>query len=712
MQMDKKAWLGMILVSMSTTTHAVDTKTTTEDNKNNATEVIAVYGSRIAGGSDNEKVIAPIEETPMSVTQFDLSRIEKQNIANVSDIVRYVAGGRDNNGAWEHSDGYSIRGFDQSSYIVWDGMLRNDPSWWAASSPFLLESIEVLKGPASVMYGQTAPGGVAVQRSKRASTSMTNQIELQLGTHNERMLNLDLGSELTQDGNILGRVASTYNTKDDQIDTVSFERKAILPTVLWEINETTDITFITLWQEDIDDTNSSLPAFHQNPNGKIPFHTYIGEPGLTDGYIINQYSTGYELNHAINDDIDFRQNFRRFRVSANSENNIWQNGFKNMNPPLPDGETDSREPVYDYRTIGRGVGSLFYRVDNWQIDNNIKAKFSHGQVDHTLMAGVEYNRLKQNSIGTWGGELAPLDLFKPVYGNTKITGTINTWQDNYSTDRAGAYIQDQIKIDEKYIVNASMRFDHAKTFDPTAAIKETTTDKAVTGRIGAMYLADNKISPYLSYAESFLPLVGKTFEGNAFVPEEGIQYEAGIKYGNKSDPLMLTFAVFDLTRQNVLTRHPTIDSEQVQEGAQQHQGVELETTFNLWDRLSATFSISHLKAEMTKSYEEDVKGKVPREVPENTVSVWLDYQTLFNPMLSFTFGASYESATFADPKNTLKQPGYSLFDAGVHYELENWRLSLTGSNLTDERYFTGCWDGNYCSRSQPRTVSASASYSF
>lgn len=160
---------------------------------------VTVSASRLmdeSQASTGTKTGTALIETPMAISVISEERIEALNLANVADVLKYVAGAQDNTNVWEHSDGYNIRGFDQSAYILLDGQLRNDPGWWAASEPFALERIEIIKGPAAVLYGQSPPGGMVAMTSKRPSASARNALDVTVGSFNERAVSLDLNQRL------------------------------------------------------------------------------------------------------------------------------------------------------------------------------------------------------------------------------------------------------------------------------------------------------------------------------------------------------------------------------------------------------------------------------------------------------------------------------------------------------------------------------------
>jgi iron complex outermembrane recepter protein len=662
-------------------------------------------------GSSATKTGTPLIETPMAISVISEERLEAQHFTNIADSLKYVAGAVDSGNTWEHSDGYMVRGFDQSSYILLDGLLRNDPGWWSASEPFGVERVEIIKGPASVLYGQSPPGGMVSMTSKRPSVTARNTLELGYGNLDHNALNLDLNGELSREGNFLGRVIATYMKEGDLINTVQFRRQALQPSFTWIVNDATTVTVLGLHQVDNDDYNTNVSAYGTllpNPNGRFDYRTYLGEPTLNDSYATTQNTLGYELKHTFNKVWSLQQNFRYLQSLVDSYGAVFTNGFENIY-----NVGDNTLPQPDYRTVLRGVGDFHQDVRNYSVDTLLLGKFDTGPVAHTLLAGIDYGHFSWDYSGS-GGNIASIDAYQPVYssGNVVINDAY-TWTYHSEPRQMAAYVQEQAKLYQHLVLIGGGRYDYATNRDSSdGAVFATQQDGAFSGRIGALYIFDSGISPYVSYATSFLPVVGTTRLGEAFVPETGKQSEFGLKYEMPGGQWQVTVAAFDITRNKMLTKDPLNPNFNVQLGKQRHQGVEVEVQAKPIAELNFSATYSKLNARVVEGYDPANNGKRPWNVPETTASLWASYDLPFAALrgVSVNIGMTYQSDTTSDEAETFLVPSYLLWDAAIHYKLSAWKFSINAENMANKHYLSSCYTTEGCTRGEARSVVATAAY--
>jgi iron complex outermembrane receptor protein len=309
------------------------------------------------------------------------------------------------------------------------------------------------------------------------------------------------------------------------------------------------------------------------------------------------------------------------------------------------------------------------------------------------------------------GTIAPLDVFAPIYGSPV------TWSTSYGGTRqtqnaTGVYLQDQIKLD-RWILTLGGRYDWADS-ETTGIFNGRVTsqdDRAFTKRAGLGYEFDSGLVPYISYAESFVPLAGTTFDGSPYKPETGRQYEAGIKYQPKGAKWRMTAAVYDLRRQNVTTNDTAHPGFSIQTGEITSQGFEFEAVASLTNNLNLTAAYAYSDARVTKSNTANL-GMRPTRTPPHLASFWADYTIREGVLngLGFGVGVRYVSATAGDELNTFYAPAYTLVDAMIRYEIDNWRFSVNASNLFDKQYIAGCSSMVQCNAGRGRTVIGKVSY--
>lgn len=334
----------------------------------------------------------------------------------------------------------------------------------------------------------------------------------------------------------------------------------------------------------------------------------------------------------------------------------------------------------------------------------------------------------RNDVDAQYGSASALDMGNPQYGNADVA--INyPYAVLNRMEQTGLYAQDQMEWD-KWVLTLGGRYDYATTSTLTRSTNALAEnhDQQFTWRGGINYLFDNGISPYFSYSESFEPTSGSTKDGKPFDPSRGKQYEAGVKYVPNDKPVVLTAAIYQLTKDKNLTSDPNDPTGlySVQAGEIRSRGIELEAKAALNENINLTAAYSYTDAE----YTEDTifKGKRPAEVPRNQASLWTDY-TFYDTVLSgLTFGAGvrytgstvsyYKNDTSTGKKNDSFNVGsYTVADAMVKYDLA--RFGLPGSsvavnvnNLFDRDYVSSCYSEYACYWGAERQVVATATFRF
>jgi iron complex outermembrane receptor protein len=367
-------------------------------------------------------------------------------------------------------------------------------------------------------------------------------------------------------------------------------------------------------------------------------------------------------------------------------------------------------------------------LNAFTVDTQLQSAFATGDVDHTLLTGVDYSRMR-NDVNALYGSADPLDMQDPQYGNPNIdvSGPYAKYAVLNRMEQTGLYAQDQMEWD-KWVLTLGGRYDFAKTSTLTRSSNSLAevNDQQFTWRGGINYLFDNGISPYFSYSESFEPTSGATKEGKPFDPSRGKQYEAGVKYVPKDMPVVLTAAVYQLTKNKNLTSDPNDPTGlySVQSGEIRSRGIELEAKAAVNANINVTAAYSYTDAE----YTEDTifKGKRPAEVPRNQASLWTDYTFYDTALSGLTVGAGvrYTGSTVSYYKNDAAKKndafnvgGYTVADAMVKYDLA--RFGMAGSsvavnvnNLFNREYVSSCYSEYACYWGAERQVVATATFRF
>lgn len=659
------------------------------------------------------KTDTPIHETPQSISVVTRERMEAQGAQSVNEALRYTPG-VSSYGANNRSDWYTvIRGFSPTTYL--DGLQLpntiNLASWMV--DPYMLERVEVLRGPAGVLYGQGDPGGVINQVSKRPSTVSSHEIQVQYGTDARRQIGFDSTGALDEEGVWSYRVTAIGHEANIRDTPWEDKRKALSAALTWQPSDDTRLTVLGSYLAD--DSNAQdnfLPAvgtLSHSAYGKIGRDTFTGDKHFSK-YEKTQYSLGYEFETRLNDIWQLRQNLRYAHLDLN-DNMVFGVGTTAY----------YQMPGGDERTLLRYAGIENPKYSRWTVDNQAQADFSTGDIRHTLLIGVDWQR-QQTSDPQAYILTTPFDLYGGTdYGPVDPSQfTPDTWSYSHQSSRqTGLYLQDQLHFDDHWVLTLGGRYDWARSethdWTVTSESRARTRDEAFSGRVGLVYLADNGLAPYLSYSEGFTPNAGTDFDGKPFEPTEAKQYEAGIKYQPPGSNSSVTAAVFEITQDNVLTADPdpTHPNSDVQTGQVRSRGIELEGVASLSNELNLIATYTYQDVKVTKANDES-DGKTPISIPtpRNLASLWADYTLHDGALKGLGFGAGvrYTGRNPGAPDNSLNVPSYTLLDATVHYETGPWRFAVNASNLTDKEYVAGCYDATRCIYGNGRTVLGTATY--
>lgn len=673
-----------------------------------ALETLNVQGQPVIGylaarSSTATKTDTPILETPQSISVITQTQIRDQGIDSLAEAFRYTPGVQGETfGFNPRSSSITIRGFDAATTGVFrDGLqLRNPTAQQGAFNiePYGAERIEVLRGPASVLYGQTNPGGIVNFVSKRAPREQLREVEFLAGNFDRYEGRLDIGGPI-ENTDLAWRMTGLVRDSDTQIDFVEDKRIYFAPTVTWQPTEKTRLTFLANFQDDKTEDFQSLPTagtVGSNPNGRLPASRFTGEPDF-DQIDRTEYGLGYQFEHAMNDAWTLRQNLRYGRSELDRAV-VFGLGL---------------QP--DQRTLSRGAFTNDKDLDTFTLDNQAQVKFATGSVDHSLLFGLDYQRTDVDNVLGFGG--APdIDIFDPVYGAPVPTPAVFS-DAEIELEQAGLYVQEQLKFREQWVLQLGGRYDWASNeiVDSVSGTDLDQNDNEFTFRTGLVYLADNGLSPYISYSESFLPVAATNFFGDPFEPETGEQYEVGVKYQPPGSNSFMTAAVFDLRRQNVRTTDPDNVQNQVQTGEIRSRGLELEGVASLDSGLEFIAAYTYLDVDVTKSNVPGEKGERLSQIPEHQASVWTKYTFREDALRGLSLGAGvrYTGTTFADTPNTFKVPAFTVVDARLQYDWQEFQFALDATNIFDEEGFV-CFGGggSFCSYGAQRTVVGSVRYRF
>jgi iron complex outermembrane receptor protein len=662
-----------------------------------------------------------LKDTPQAVNVVTKDQIAAQGSTTLTQALRYTPGVISQYGDDSRYDWFTIRGFRPSRYL--DGLRLPFGSRGYAQprvEPFSLERSEVLKGPASVLYGQGDPGGLINMVSKRPSATALNEVEMQFGTDKRIQTAFDLGGGAGDDDSFLYRIVGVGRLTDTQYDYVREKKGYIAPSFTFKADEGTSLTVYGSYQHIDSPGGGGAPALPANGTlytrmyPELPRSAFPGEPGY-DHYKSDQASVGYEFEHEVDDTWTIRQNLRYSYIGTDTQR---------VQPYCP----AACNPTAFYRYAWAFPESARAVT----VDNQAIGHFQTGDVAHTALFGLDYSyessRYEESALSPI---FTPFNGLDPVYGATAITRPPIATRIDQDRSQTGLYAQDQMEWNN-FVFSLGGRYDWANTDTRTrTSVADNQVDQRdgkFTWRAGLVYNFDNGLSPYAGYSTSFNPASGTDRLGNAFEPTTGEQFEVGVKYQPNGSNSFVTLSAYHLTQDNVLSPDttPGFTNYSVQTGQVRMRGVELEGKAEITDAFSVLASYAYTDSEITRANPNAAgisnEGNRFAFVPRQQASLWLDYTLQTSTIwdgLSFGGGARYTGQTFGDNANKFDIPSYTVFDAAVHYDfgkadpkLEGLKASLNVSNIFDRKYVSTCIAATGCYWGEGRTVYATLKYSW
>lgn len=649
------------------------------------------------------KTDTPPEENPASVSVVGQQQMQDQAVTSVAQALRYTPGvSSEYRGSSNMSDETYIRGFGGAigGYVprYLDGLVITGTS--QQIDPWLLESVAVVKGPASLLYGQTSPGGLIDMQTKKADGSDVSQVGIVTGTDARAGLRLDMARRM-EGTDLSWRVVGLAEKADTQEQGLETRRLTLMPSVRWNPTDATTLTAYAMYQREPDagyrNFRETLGTLNPTGFGYIPADFLVGDPSFERSER-TFHAVGYQLEHRFSEATAFRQNLR-----------------------LSDGEWYQRTLVWDgvnddQVTIGRSVTEADSKTEQAGFDNQVEHRLAFGGGEHLLLGGVDVQYTRTDSVSTYGAPVDPINWRDPVYGDVTVTGPAAGISDGLTRSRQiGLYLQDQASFGRLH-VQAGLRYDRAKSdlTNRAAGTRTTLKSEALTGRLGLLYEMGNGFSPYVSYSTSFEPVTDiPAANQDAFDPTEGKQLEIGVKWVDASDTMMVTASAYDIRQSNVLRRDVATGlSEQV--GEIRSRGFELEAQGRITSRFSMLAGYAYNDSRVSKSNNPAEIGTHNDRVPRHQASVWGKYD--FANGWDAALGVRYTGKSWARG-NAFTVKGYTLVDAAVGYDLgaldnryQGLRAQVNVSNLTDEFYAASCASAGACFVGSGRRVTASVDY--
>jgi len=650
------------------------------------------------------KTDTAIIDVPQSISVVGRQQMEEQKAQTIQDALGYSAGLMTGISAKSplFDDTLSIRGFEANPQLgsyYRDGMRYMVNLYNGKQEIYGLERIEVLKGPSSILYGAAAPGGIINTVTKRPPTTPLHEINLEYGSNNRKQISGDFGGPLDEDGVWSYRLTALKRESGTSMNYGRDDRTYIAPAITWRPSAMTSLTVLASYQQShsmyppADTCCGSLLA---NRNGQLGTGTFLGEPNL-NRFETNTGTFTYLFEHAFSDTLKLRHSLRFYQSDLT------------LRYTLLTGDVDAATQ----RRVPRSARGYDDQTNIMTADTSIEQSFDTGALRHTVLAGFDFTRASYDSVRT-RGNLGTIDIYNPVYQTGQIA--LLPYR-SYRTEekKLGIYLQDQLKLADKWVLLLGGRYDHFRMINNVLHAPATSTDEtdsSFTGRAGLVYKATNGLAPYISYTESFEPTSGVDRLGQRFKPSEGKQWEAGLRYQPDGSDTMLSAAVFNLTRTNVLTPDPLSVGDSVQSGEVRSRGLEVELKTKLGRYVDLIGAYTYTNAIVTKSNNRLEIGESFNS-PKNIFSLWANAKLGFLDLPKWSAGAGARYVSARPDRASIPArggPSYTLFDARLGFESGPWLYALNVVNLADKVYVPSMCYSGLCDYGMRRQATATATY--
>jgi iron complex outermembrane receptor protein len=638
------------------------------------------------------KLDVPLNEQPFSLSVVDEQFMQDTGSKTIQDALLYTPGVYAGNFGFDtRIDGATVRGVDAGRYL--DGLRQIYGSYNSVrTNPYALESVEVLKGPSSMLYGQADLGGIINGVSKLPEEERSGEVWAQYGSNNRKQLAFDVTGAADEDGKLLYRLVGLKRDSDTQVDHVEDDGYVVSPSLTWRPSDDTEITLLVNRQENKGQVSAQfLPqagTLEPGSQGFIGSERFVGEPGW-DRYDREKTETTLFFDHQLNRDWAFSATAR-----------------------YTDSSTETREHWVDIGTqpdangeVSRTIYTADAETQIFNLDARLEGEFALGDTKHNLIAGIDRQDAtwEQDNYSSVAGGGGTINIYDPQYGNLQLDSLDPSDRPGNEIDQVGIYLADHIEVGP-VVVSAGLRHDWAENRQVAVAGSDTVSDEeATTGRLGLMYQFDNGISPYVSYSEAFAMNLGNdgASEGGTLDPTTGEQEEVGIKYLSPDKSLSVSAAYFDISEENRIAEGATPGG--VTQTGAVIDGWELQIN-KRWQDFETQLGYTNMNAD-----DESTGERLPY-VAEKQASWW--NKLYLGNNWRFGAGVRYIGDNVGSG-GAPKVPSETLVDAMIGYTVGKWDLSLDAKNLTDEEFISWCrYEGGDCGYGERRNVTANVRYRF
>jgi catecholate siderophore receptor len=645
------------------------------------------------------KIEAPLRDIPQTVNVVPQTLLRDQGANSMQDVMKMVPGIGLSHGDGQR-DQVTIRGFTAISDQFIDG-LRDDALYFRDLSN--IEQVEVIKGPASVLYGRGSSGGLINRITKKPGINK-NEVGLTVGSWGQRRGEFDVARNF-EDSGVAFRVTGAIERADSYRDQQFLEREAISPSLSFKLGDNTKVLLQAEYLSDRRVTDFGIPSYQGKPVD-VPRGTYYGAANAKD-FDYSQADVnafGFTVDHRFSNELSLRNAFRRYTYTLDRNNTL----VGSVNEA-------ALTASLNRSNVRRDEDGFFNQTELVQ-------KANIGGMAHQILYGVEFGEQDKDQFFRTQNNIATVSLFNPVPPVLPFNVSVAPSTDNSGTMKtAGAYVQDLVSLSDQWKALVGVRYDNFEQETQERRVGQpnlSRTDTAWSPRAGLVYQPTTAQSYYASFSKSFQPSA-EAFPlavNNAQIePEETTNKEIGAKFDFFDGKASATASLFRLERTNIKSTDP-VTNRLIPIGTQRTDGLELTFAGDLSKGWQVWTGYSYLDAKVTSSIARDagqpVEGKRATLTPKHAANVWVT--KALGDGFGVGAGVNYVADRFANPGNTVTLPGYTTVDAMGYYRMGSLDLTLNVMNLFDREYIVAGHGSspNLNLPGSPRAVQLTARYKF
>ncbi|MCT7615579.1 TonB-dependent siderophore receptor [Aliarcobacter butzleri] len=667
-----------------------------EEQNTTLLETITVNGTSNSNYQSDEK--ANLNRTKMSkedmaksIQTFNQNFIEDAQLQNIDDVITMSSNTIYTGSSHGRANQISMRGFSGVPILL-DGMKITNKI--ARPEIFAYESIEILKGPDSLQYGESSPGGLVNLVKKKPTKNSLAQVELEANDNPSYSPKIDLGGALNNDKSLYFRLTSLLKYDEGWTNSNTDTNKIfVAPSLAYDINDNNTITFVT---EYTDQTEPSDFGTYVNNKGKLiaPIKNMISHPD--EEFEKTQKIAGFDLDSVFD---------------------TWNSNLKYRYIDYKGVNGDVHMPQRYNQVTNIVTRAYAYQKQEFQehaLQETINKEFDLFGKKNNLSIGADYNKAYSKTTMFYLPTVPyNINLSHPIYEHlTSLSdhpNAMNMTTPKTNVESWGTFIQDNINLTDDLIFSAGVRYSESKPQNGQR------TD-ATTPSFGLVYHLSSQTSLYTNYSESFTPNSAMDKNGKILDPETGKGYEFGVKQKLFDDKFDLTTAFFKIEKENIALADPNapaVGGWSISSGKQESQGFEIDLSGDITSNLSVIASYGYVD---TKN--KDANNKDLRNIPNHTANLFTTYKlTALNlPDYYIGGGAKYIGNKYADDANNIQLDSTLIYNATIGYKKGNWKANLSVQNLTDEEYVDGALASNAAGTrvyvGTPRTILATIGYKF